>query len=175
MPRGQLYATVPWTVDPDALPVRPAPPALYWDSVEGRWSPDRMPGVDYVEETPRSRRYAPASRFLAPGAAELHFEDAPTALYRLYGEAGLLYVGVARHMRPRCNQHAMQSPWWPQVRARVVEWYPTHWIARVAEQVTIADEDPLYNVVRRIERCDLKCGRAKALAIALDIFEFAPA
>ncbi|MFC8427739.1 GIY-YIG nuclease family protein [Streptomyces sp. NPDC057253] len=67
-----------------------------------------------------------------------------TALYRLYGIEGLLYVGITTSPLTRIRTHLRRQPWGPRVIAVRIE-YPDH--AEAAERETVQAERPLYNVV----------------------------
>lgn len=70
-----------------------------------------------------------------------------TAVYRLFGTEGvLLYVGIARRIGLRWDQHATSQPWWPDVLQMTVEWYPSRTEAETAEREAIRTEEPKYNV-----------------------------
>lgn len=74
----------------------------------------------------------------------------PTALYRLYDQAGsLLYVGITCNLDERFKDHRndKKKPWWPQVADKTVRWYDNRDAAEEAERYAIAMEDPLHNVV----------------------------
>jgi prevent-host-death family protein len=69
-----------------------------------------------------------------------------TALYRLYGEAGiLLYIGISHQPDVRFEQHAKLKEWWPQVVRREIEWFDDRPSAAVAEADAIRSEDPEHN------------------------------
>ncbi|MFF7275195.1 GIY-YIG nuclease family protein [Streptomyces griseorubiginosus] len=67
-----------------------------------------------------------------------------TALYRLYGLEGLLYVGITTSPLTRIRTHLREQPWGPRVIAVRID-YPDH--AEAAERETVQAERPLYNVV----------------------------
>ncbi|MFF7758328.1 GIY-YIG nuclease family protein [Streptomyces griseorubiginosus] len=67
-----------------------------------------------------------------------------TALYRLYGLEGLLYVGITTSPLTRIRTHLRDQPWGPRVIAVRID-YPDH--AEAAERDTVQAERPLYNVV----------------------------
>ncbi|MFE7899204.1 GIY-YIG nuclease family protein [Streptomyces sp. NPDC057424] len=71
----------------------------------------------------------------------------PTALYRLRDDADvLLYVGITDNLERRYKDHAKDKPWWTEVAARSVEWFPTRNHAVAAEAIAIRAEQPRYNV-----------------------------
>lgn len=74
----------------------------------------------------------------------------PTALYRLYGQDGvLLYVGITKNIRVRFAHHARNKDWWPQVdrgRTRIV-WLDDRPTAEAAELEAIRDERPVHNII----------------------------
>ncbi|MEU0409409.1 GIY-YIG nuclease family protein [Streptomyces griseorubiginosus] len=67
-----------------------------------------------------------------------------TALYRLYGLEGLLYVGISTSPLTRIRTHLREQPWGARVIAVRID-YPDH--AEAAERETVQAERPLYNVV----------------------------
>lgn len=75
-------------------------------------------------------------------------DDKPTALYRLYDEAGtLLYVGISHQPEVRFEQHAKLKEWWPRVTRREVEWFGDRPAAARAEADAVRSEDPEFNSV----------------------------
>ncbi|MET8076878.1 GIY-YIG nuclease family protein [Streptomyces sp. NPDC005303] len=67
-----------------------------------------------------------------------------TALYRLYGLEGLLYVGISTCPLTRIRTHLQQQPWGPRVIGIQID-YPHD--AHTAEREAVHTERPLYNVV----------------------------
>lgn len=67
-----------------------------------------------------------------------------TALYRLNGLEGLLYVGISTSPLTRIRTHLRQKPWAPCVIAVRID-YPEH--AEAAERDAVQAERPLHNVV----------------------------
>ncbi|MCD7438483.1 GIY-YIG nuclease family protein [Streptomyces lincolnensis] len=67
-----------------------------------------------------------------------------TALYRLYGPEGLLYVGISVCPLTRIRTHLRQQPWASQVIGVRID-YP--YDAEAAEREAVWSERPLYNVV----------------------------
>lgn len=124
---------------------------MYRDDEMGGYYSTPQIGVDYVEESPRSRVYIPAIRFPNPaGRAEgRRCWNVPNALYRLYGATELLYVGIARHPNLRWNNHSLYKEWWSEVVTRTVDWFDNRTLAEIAEYVAITTENPLHNVDRR--------------------------
>jgi hypothetical protein len=73
--------------------------------------------------------------------------EEPTALYRLFGTAGvLLYVGISRNPAARWAQHAADKTWWPQVVKKTVVMYGSRREAEVAEGRAIRSESPAHNL-----------------------------
>ncbi|MFF0015676.1 GIY-YIG nuclease family protein [Streptomyces sp. NPDC005374] len=67
-----------------------------------------------------------------------------TALYRLYGLEGLLYVGISTCPLTRVRTHLRDQPWGPYVIGIRID-YPQD--AEAAERVAVQTERPRYNVV----------------------------
>ncbi|MGK3942643.1 GIY-YIG nuclease family protein [Streptomyces caeruleatus] len=67
-----------------------------------------------------------------------------TALYRLYGLEGLLYVGISTCPLTRIRTHLQQQPWGSHVIGVRID-YPHD--AHAAERDAVHTERPLYNVV----------------------------
>lgn len=67
-----------------------------------------------------------------------------TALYRLYGPVGLLYVGISTCPLTRIRTHLQQQPWGPRVIGIRID-YPHD--AHAAERDAVQTERPLHNVV----------------------------
>ncbi|ANS70460.1 hypothetical protein SLINC_8236 [Streptomyces lincolnensis] len=67
-----------------------------------------------------------------------------TALYRLYGPEGLLYVGISVCPLTRIRTHLRQQPWASQVIGVRID-YPCD--AEAAEREAVWTERPRYNVV----------------------------
>jgi hypothetical protein len=67
-----------------------------------------------------------------------------TALYRLYGLEGLLYVGISTCPLTRIRTHLRQQSWAPHVIGIRID-YPDD--AHAAERETVHTERPLHNVV----------------------------
>jgi hypothetical protein len=67
-----------------------------------------------------------------------------TALYRLYGIEGLLYVGISTCPLTRIRTHLQQQPWGPRVIGVRID-YPDD--AHAAEREAVQAERPLHNVV----------------------------
>jgi hypothetical protein len=67
-----------------------------------------------------------------------------TALYRLYGLEGLLYVGISTCPLTRIRTHLQQQPWGPRVIGVRID-YPLD--AHAAEREAVHTERPLHNVV----------------------------
>jgi predicted GIY-YIG superfamily endonuclease len=69
-----------------------------------------------------------------------------TALYRLFAADGaLLYIGIAKNVGRRREEHARIQPWWLEVQRQTVEWHPDRVAALKAEAEAIRDERPRYN------------------------------
>lgn len=67
-----------------------------------------------------------------------------TALYRLYGLEGLLYVGISTCPLTRIRTHLQQQPWRSRVIGIRID-YPDD--AHAAEREAVHTERPLHNVV----------------------------
>ncbi|MDQ0596767.1 hypothetical protein QF037_001112 [Streptomyces canus] len=67
-----------------------------------------------------------------------------TALYRLYGPEGLLYVGITICPLTRIRTHLREQPWRSLVIAIRID-YPDD--PEAAERQAVRDEHPRYNVV----------------------------
>ncbi|MFF1718069.1 GIY-YIG nuclease family protein [Streptomyces sviceus] len=67
-----------------------------------------------------------------------------TALYRLHGLEGLLYVGISTCPLTRIRTHLQQQSWGPRVIGIQID-YPHD--AHAAEREAVHTERPLYNVV----------------------------
>jgi predicted GIY-YIG superfamily endonuclease len=66
-----------------------------------------------------------------------------TALYRLYGPEGLLYVGISTCPLTRIRTHLQQQSWGPHVIGIRID-YPRD--AHAAEREAVQAERPLHNV-----------------------------
>lgn len=78
--------------------------------------------------------------------APIDVSSQPTALYRLFDEAGnLLYIGITGNPRVRFDQHALDKPWWPQVARSQVHWHGTRAEAEAIETQLIRRETPPHN------------------------------
>lgn len=74
--------------------------------------------------------------------------DGRTALYRIWGDADLLYIGITNNFGRRWNQHAKRQPWWDEMRRLTVdEWFGSREDAEAAEVAAIRAENPKYNQV----------------------------
>ena len=67
-----------------------------------------------------------------------------TALYRLYGPEGLLYVGISVCPLTRVRTHLREQPWGPNVIGIQID-YPDD--AEAAERETVWTERPKHNVI----------------------------
>jgi len=67
-----------------------------------------------------------------------------TALYRLHGLEGLLYVGISVSPLTRVRTHLREQPWGPSVIGIQID-YPED--AEAAEREAVHTERPKYNVV----------------------------
>lgn len=107
-------------------------------------------GRNYVELSPRSALYIPTEeRFWnrdETGKPRRGW-DAPTALYRLIGVKGLLYVGIGVHPETRWQDHKHNKPWWHEVLVKTVDWHENHCEAEEAEYLSIKHEQPLHNAM----------------------------
>ena len=82
--------------------------------------------------------------------------QSPTWLYRYYDADGdLLYVGISNEPNTRMTRHAT-AEWFITAVATFYECFPLRRLAEAAEEMAIAAEDPIYNVVRR------HCGHVSA-------------
>lgn len=70
----------------------------------------------------------------------------PTALYRMFGEDALLYIGISGVFPRRWDQHWKGKEWWTDVRRATLEWFPDEESAIEAEKAAILAEQPKYNV-----------------------------
>jgi predicted GIY-YIG superfamily endonuclease len=70
-----------------------------------------------------------------------------TALYRIWGDAGLLlYIGITYDFGTRWKSHAKEQPWWGEMRRLTADaWYDTRRQAEDAEAAAIKAERPKYN------------------------------
>ncbi len=72
-----------------------------------------------------------------------------TALYRVYGDGGLLlYIGISKDFGKRWKNEARDFPWWGEHRRMTVDWHDSRPQAAAAETAAIAAEDPRYNIRR---------------------------
>lgn len=72
-----------------------------------------------------------------------------TALYRIYGDGGLLlYIGISKDFGKRWQREAKDFPWWSEHRRMTVDWYDFRSAAAQAEDAAIEAEDPKYNIRR---------------------------
>lgn len=72
--------------------------------------------------------------------------DDPTAVYRLYDEAGsLLYVGISKHPEKRFVEHEQLQFWWHEVSETVITWYDSREEAKEAEDDAILTENPRHD------------------------------
>lgn len=68
------------------------------------------------------------------------------AVYRHFNKAGkLLYVGIAKRVGERTNQHRLKSPWYPKSIRMDVRWFGSVAAAIAEEQRAILMEDPICN------------------------------
>lgn len=71
----------------------------------------------------------------------------PAQVYRFYNSAGLtLYVGVTQNLPLRLRNHASQQPWFGRVSRLVADYYDSWPAASEIEEISIAVENPVYNV-----------------------------
>lgn len=72
-----------------------------------------------------------------------------TAIYRLYDrDERLLYAGIAYDVKKRWREHALDKPWWGEVRWKTALWHETRLGAAVEEYCAIKYENPQYNKQR---------------------------
>lgn len=70
----------------------------------------------------------------------------PTAVYRLYDEAGcLLYVGISKHPEKRFVEHEQLKFWWDQVASKEITWYPSRAEAEAEEDKATVTEAPRHD------------------------------
>jgi hypothetical protein len=68
------------------------------------------------------------------------------AVYRFYGsDRALLYIGSTNHPAMRWSRHGERQPWWPEVDAYQLEWWPDRAQAFTEEFKAIWAEAPRYN------------------------------
>lgn len=72
-----------------------------------------------------------------------------TVLYRCYGDAGLLYLGITDNLFRRMGEHAA-SAWGDQITSSKYEYFTSRHAAETAEREAIKAENPIHNI-RRIE------------------------
>ncbi|WP_306317264.1 MULTISPECIES: GIY-YIG nuclease family protein [unclassified Streptomyces] len=105
-------------------------------------------GRNYVELSPRSALYVPTNeRFWNrddQGKPRRGW-DSPTAVYRLIGRSGLLYVGIGVQPEGRWQDHKHNKPWWNDVLVKTVDWLEDRQQAEIAEYYAIKHEAPRYN------------------------------
>lgn len=107
-------------------------------------------GRNYVELSPRSALYIPTEeRFWNrdESGRPRRGWSAPTALYRLIGTEGLLYVGIGVQPEGRWQDHKHTKPWWNDVLVKTVDWLDGGEEAEIAEYCAIKHEAPRYNVM----------------------------
>lgn len=105
-------------------------------------------GRNYVELSPRSALYVPTQdRFWNRDETGKPHRgwDAPTALYRLIGTDGLLYVGIGVQPEGRWQDHKHTKHWWKDVLVKTVDWLEDREQAEIAEYYAIRHESPRYN------------------------------
>lgn len=105
-------------------------------------------GRNYVESSPRTALYIPTEeRFWNrdESGKPRRGWDAPTALYRLIGIEGLLYVGIGVQPEGRWQDHKHTKPWWNDVLVKTVDWLEDREQAEIAEYYAIKHEAPRYN------------------------------
>lgn len=105
-------------------------------------------GRNYVELSPGSALYAPTEeRFWNRGAngKPRRGWDAPTAVYRLLGKDGLLYIGIGVQPEGRWQDHKHTKTWWNDVLVKVVDWHENGEQAEIAEYYAIKREAPRHN------------------------------
>jgi hypothetical protein len=94
--------------------------------------------------------YSPDISFLvaptpAPLCKRCERAKAPS-VYRCFDASGrLLYLGHSSNVPVRTSQHALYSPWWPEVARVQAELFATVLEALAAEEDAIRDEHPLHN------------------------------
>ena len=84
-----------------------------------------------------------------PGVAQIEVGgDAPIALYRLYADQALLYIGITDNVGARLAEHAKSKRWWPLVTRKTLSWYGSRAEASAAEYRAITAENPIHNIRR---------------------------
>lgn len=84
---------------------------------------------------------------VAPHSHQSPLDDQPTTLYRMLAAEGeLLYVGISMSSLQRMMQHRSTKTWWREIAHIEFVHYPNRTEARAAERVSIADENPRYNL-----------------------------
>ena len=72
--------------------------------------------------------------------------ERPTALYRLFNEAGeLLYIGITVNPEVRWASHRCAQSWWNEVARKDLQWLTNRAEALAAEAAAIPVERPRYN------------------------------
>src|SRR6266704_3240234 len=99
-----------------------------------------------------------------------------TALYRIWGDAGLLlYIGISNNFGTRWKEHAKRQPWRDEMRRLTADaWYDSRPEAEAAEEAAIKAEGPKYDkrhvspgsrAAEREEVLVLLAGRIKPLTL----------
>lgn len=71
-----------------------------------------------------------------------------TCVYRAYIGDHLAYIGLSLNPDGRFAAHSWRKPWWKQVTRIEMQWFEGREAAKTEERAAIANEAPLYNVVR---------------------------
>lgn len=74
-------------------------------------------------------------------------------VYRVYGDAGLLYIGATSKFDGRMSFHRTRSPWWMDMTDVTIEEHPTRDAAFAAERDAILVEQPIFNCLHRKPVC----------------------
>lgn len=89
-----------------------------------------------------------------------------TAVYRFFDvDDDLLYVGMTNNPERRFLEHVESKVWWYEVDHFEVEWFDNRFLAEDAEVVAIWQEQPRYNIDRRLPRPADPRGRAGETAL----------
>lgn len=76
-----------------------------------------------------------------------------TAIYRLYDrDERLLYAGIAYDVKKRWREHALDKPWWGDVRWKTALWHDSRLGAAIEEYSAIKYENPQHNKQRDYDR-----------------------
>ena len=100
----------------------------------------------YLGPAPRARRVSDR------GAIRYHGSTDPSAVYRIYNEAGdLLYVGMSYEPATRVSVQRREKPWGHEIAHYEAEWHANRAAAQRAEERAIKELQPRYNVTHTPE------------------------